>query len=100
MVIKFLKFVLCVSIGLLIGYSIYGISVVSASDATVEFRDINTMDCFRYETNFNIMMVLQSELVQTKSKYKKLRLQKKINKLRPWLIETEIQCLWYGVTPN
>lgn len=98
--IKLLKTLTVIWVLTLIAYSIYGISVVSASDATVEQMDTNTYECFNYEIVSNQMFDLQSKLVQSKSKFKRMILTKKINKLRPSVINREVQCLGYGVTPN
>lgn len=62
-------------------------------DATVEQVDTDTMECFNYEIVSNKMFQLQSDLLLAKGKYKKLRIENQINKLRPSVINREVLCL-------
>ncbi len=97
--LKFTKVLLALAIIGLITYSIYGISVVTASDATVEQVDTNTMECFNYSMLKDQMLELQSKRIYSKGLRRKV-IERKINKLRPSVINREVLCLGRGVTPN
>ncbi len=99
--LKFTKVLLALAIIGLIGYSIYGISVVSANDQyeIVWMHDHDTMECYNYSMLKDQMFDLQSKRIYSKGLKRKV-IERKINKLRPSVINREVLCLGRGVTPN
>lgn len=96
---KLLKLLLALSLAFLIAYSIYGISVVTASDATVEQVDTNTMECYNYSMLKDQMFELQSKWIYSKGLKRKV-IERKINNLYPSYMNRQSLCLWYTVEPN